>query len=112
MREGDRRLDRLANDILQVEAVDAFAKRGPEGMQKHDRTQLLSFRPESFEQWVVQLPAVDSRRNLDSFHPERVQTMRELLDGKVRVLECDITERHKAIRMARTGFGDALVGGA
>src|SRR5713226_9532137 len=111
LRKGDRRVERIADDIRQVVPGQASAQRRADGMHKDERTEILGRRPEGFETLVVEVHAVDVCADLDAAHAHTAHSLFVLPRGQLWELKRDQAQTDEALRMVATHVGYERIGG-
>ena len=96
---GDRGVDRVAEQIAEVEALHALAADGLDRMQEHWQPELLDPGEDRFEQGVVEVAIVDVGAHVDAAHARHIAHAIELVDGPVRVKHGQGREHDEAVRM-------------
>ena len=111
VRQRDRRVQRVPDDVAQVVLRDSLAEGGPGRVDEDRGAVLLGGGPERVERRIVQVHVLDARPDLDAAHPERGHRRGKLLRGQRRELERDVAEPHEAVPVGRHDLGDVLVRG-
>jgi len=109
VRERDRRLQGLADDVTEVMALDSLAERGPEWMDEYHSLQDFRSRPKRGQQGIIEFAPIDRGGDLHSLQTQVSDGVIELLDSQLRVLERNRTESNEAFGMANTRFGDVSI---
>ena len=105
----DRGLERIADDVVEIEAAETLCLREPHRMNEHDGAELLGLLPERRERRFGQFLAVDVGENLHALELELLHAALELRDGLVAVRHRHGAERREPIRLARHIFADAVI---
>src|SRR5262249_7894925 len=114
MRQRDRRLERVADRVVEAAAaLQPAAKIGrgavPLRMHEDDDTELLGLGPERIELRGGHVLAVDAAADAGAAQAVLLDALLELLGGELRMLERHRRERDEAIRIRRAGLGELLV---
>src|SRR6516162_572689 len=114
MRQGDRRLERIADDIAQISiALETLAKhygsRVARRVNKNCSAQLLSLRPEWVEPWIADLGASNAAADVCTAQTVFLDALFELLGCQIGKLECYRRKRYEPIWVGGTGLGEFLV---
>src|SRR5262249_56768715 len=79
MRQRERRLDRLADDVRQIVGLHTLTERAAERVHEHDRTERLGALPEAIMAAGGPLLAAERRRDLATAKPQTSHGVGELL---------------------------------
>src|SRR5438445_328456 len=114
VRERDRRLERIADGVLEPAAAPEprlEIGRGAVGLRvdEHQHAQLLGLGPERVEPRVGQILAGDAAAHAGAEQAVLPAAFLELLRGEVRVLQRHRRERDEAIGIRRAGLGKLIV---
>src|SRR5215475_1252397 len=114
MRQGDSRLERIADDVAQISiALEPMAKlhggRVALRVNKNGSAQLLSLCPEWVEPWIADLIAGNAAADVCTAQTVLLDTLLELRGCQIGKLERHRRERHEPLRMGGTCLGEFLV---
>ena len=109
VRQRDRVLDRLADRVREVVAVEPLVEAAAERVQEHDRVELLGARPERLEPLVRELDVARERRELDAREPVLDHGVLERVDDELRMLQRHEPEAEQPVGRARDVLGDGAV---
>ncbi len=104
-----RGLERVADDVVEIEAREALALREAVRMQQHERAELLRLLPERRKGRIGQFAARHVGQNLHALELERLDAALELLGGFRTVRHRHGAERDEAVRPSRHIFRDTIV---
>ena len=107
--QGQRSLERIADDVVEVEARQPLALGEAVGMDDDQRAELLGLLPERRKGRVGQFTAGDIGENFDALELERLHAAFELFGGFVAVLHRHGAGRNEAIRVLGDECGDAVI---
>ncbi len=109
VRQRNRRLQRLPDDVAEIVRAQSLAERRAERMDEHDGAELLRRRPERRELRGSQLALVDSRGDLHALQAQVLHGVTQLRGGKLRVLKRDRSQADETVGMLRAELSDVLV---
>src|SRR5215470_1374778 len=114
MRQGDSRLERIADDVAQISiALEPMAKlhggRVALRVNKNCSAQLLSLCPEWVEPWIADLIASNATADVCTAQAVLLDALLELLGCQVGKLERHRRERNEPVWMGGTRLGKFLV---
>ena len=104
-----RGVERIADDVVEVEAPETLRLGEAGRVDQHQRVELLGLLPERRESRIGQLLAVDVGENLDALEAELLHAALELLGRFVAVLHRHAAERDQPVLVLADIFGDAVV---
>ncbi len=109
MRQRNRRLERLSDDVAEVVRAQPLAQRRAERMNEDDSAKLSSRRPERRELRGAQLALVDSRGNLHAFQALVLHGLTQLHGGEFRMLKRDRSQADESVGMLCAELRDVFV---
>src|SRR5690242_2756757 len=100
MRERDRGLERIADDVREAAvALESLVEADrARGVHENQAAELLGLRPERMELRIGEILAIDIGSNRAAAQAEFPDALLELLGREVRVLQCDRREPDEAVR--------------
>src|SRR5215813_904483 len=113
MRKSDRRLERIADHVVQYavtfEPTGSAQIGGTLRMNEDEYAKLLGLGPERVKFWIRQLLAVDASADQCAAQPELADRKVQLLGSEVGVLQSDRGEADKAVGLRRADLGELFV---
>jgi hypothetical protein len=106
---GDRGVERIAEQIGEIEALHALATDGLQRMQEHRQAELLDPREDRLEGRIVEIAVVDVGAHVDAAHARQLAHPVELVDGTLRVEHRQGRKHDETIRMRFVGFDGRIV---
>ena len=98
MMQSDRRVERVADHIVEIVVGEAAASVNPSGMHKDEQAQLFAAREDLAEALGRQILAGDMGHDLDAAEAQRFVQPVEFGDRQLRGLERHGAEADKAVR--------------
>ena len=105
----DRGLERIADDVVEVEAGEPLGLGEAVGMDHHQRAELLGLLPERREGRIGQFLAGDVGEDFDALELELLHAALKLLGRLVAVRHRHAAERDQPVGVLADVFGDAVV---
>ena len=107
--EGERGLERIADDVVEIEAGEAFTFGETVRMDHHERAEFFGFCPKRSEIRIGKLPSSDIRKDLDTLQSESAHQPIEFRNCFLAVCHRYAAETDKTVRLSCDIFGNAVV---
>ena len=106
---GDRRLERVSDQVLEEIGFEPFAGRDPVRMDKHESVELVRDSPDFIERRIVEIAPVDIRTDMQSAKAALRHRAPEFNGGLCGRLHGDGGEPEKAVRIGGHERADRIV---